>query len=136
MTTTANGADSPSRDQASATEPAIVIPDFVTIIDPARTPVHAIASTLIRMLTDNGDLPGPRCVTLSQLSRDIEMQFPDTPDTFHAMAAWADRFGGTVIAEPGSDEDYGPYIRCEVQFGYQALQVKAYAYIKPGRAAA
>src|ERR1022692_2406874 len=134
MTTTADAASN-GGDHAGTTHPAIDIPDYVTIIDPAKMPLHAIASILIEMLTGNGDLPSPRCVSLSQLSRDIEMQFPGTPDSFHAMAAWAKRFGGTVIAEPGSDEESGPYVRCEVQFPHRGVQVKAYAYTQPVRAA-
>jgi len=134
MTTTASAASS-GGNQASTTQPAIDIPDFVTVVSPAKLPVRAIASILVELLTDNSDLPTPRSVSLSQLDRDIDMQFPGTPDTFHAMAAWADRFGSAVTAEPGSDKDSGPYVRCAVEFSHLGVQVKAYAYIKPARAA-
>ena len=135
MTTTANAASN-GGDQASTAKPAIDIPDYVTIVGPAKMPVHAIASILVEMLTGNTDLPGPRCVSLSQPGRDIDMQFPGIPASFAVMAAWAERFGGTVTAEPGCDEDSGPYVRCEARFSYLGVQVKGYAYIKPIRAAA
>lgn len=131
MTTTASNAS----DQAGASVPAIDIPDYVTVIDPADAPVHAIASILIEMLTENGDLPGPVDVCLSQPGRDIDMRFPGNPDSFRALAAWADRFGGTVIAEPGHDEDLGPYVKCRTRFSHLGIQVNAYAYIRPARAA-
>jgi hypothetical protein len=108
---------------------AIEIPDFVTIA-PAEPTMAALAGILADLLTGNGDLPHPRCVSLSRAGSEIDMQFPGT---FAVMARWADRFGGTVTGEPRSDED-GPYVRCEVRFAHLGVQVKAYAYIKADKA--
>jgi hypothetical protein len=38
-------------------------------------------------------------------SRELDLQFPDRPETFRALANWADRFGGTVSGEPHTDDE-------------------------------
>ncbi len=124
-------ANTPARsDQPGTATPGTVIPPFVTVVAPAdQTPVHAIASTLVDLLTEHPDLPGPELVSISRRSREIDLQFPDSPDTFHAMAAWAERFGGTLTGEPRTDKD-GTTVRCEVRFDCHGVQFKAYAYVK------
>jgi hypothetical protein len=110
------------------TDPAstIEIPDFVTLGPPApRLPV--LARLLADLLTRNTDLPQPQCASLSSLS-DIDLQFPGTPDTFDAMAAWAGRVGGTVTAEAATSRD-GTCVRAEIRFAYETAPVKGYAYI-------
>ena len=57
------------------------------------------------------------------------MQFGTTPDTFHAMACWAERFGATVTGSRTTDVHGEPAVRCELRFAYTGVAVKAYAYI-------
>jgi hypothetical protein len=126
MTTTTDAARS---GQPGTATPGNGIPGFVTMLTPGdQTPVHAIASTLVGLLTEHPDLPGPDLVSISRRSREIDLQFPDSPDTFHAMAAWADRFGGTLTGEPCTGKD-ATRVRCEVRFDCGGVQFKAYAYI-------
>jgi hypothetical protein len=87
-----------------------------------------IANTLVDLLTEHPDLPGPDLVSISRRSREIDLQFPDSPDTFKAMAVWADRFGGTLTGEPRADKD-GTCVRCEVRFDRHGVLFKAYAYV-------
>src|SRR5262249_4175452 len=133
MTTTASTARS---DQPGTATPGTAIPHIVTLLTPAdQTPVRAIASTLVDLLAEHPDLPGPDLVSISRRSREIDLQFQDSPDTFHAMAAWADRFGGTLTGEPRADKD-GTCVRCEVRFECHGVLFKAYAYITTANTAA
>jgi hypothetical protein len=84
MTTTASGASS----QPGTAEPGTAIPGFVTIVTPPSMLLPAITSTLVDVLTEHGDLPSPELVSISPRSREVDLQFPDSPDTFRAMAAW------------------------------------------------
>ena len=135
MTTTANAASN-GGNPASIAQPAIDIPDFVTIIEPApRKSARELAVHAAALLTENSDLPAPVYFSVTQAGQEISLQFAGSADTFRAMADWAERFGSTVTAEPGSDKDSGPYVRCAVEFSDLGVRVKAYAYIKPARAA-
>ena len=126
MTTTASTARS---DKPGTARPGTAIPDFVTMVASAeQAPVRAIASTLVDLLTEHPDLPGPDLVSISRRSRQIDLQFPDSPATFRAMAVWADRFGGTLTGEPRTDKGRSE-VRCEVRFASHGVQFKAYAYI-------
>jgi len=108
----------------------IKVPDFVTMTAPEPDkPIAELAIALVAMFTDDDTLPPPRLVTLSVSGQDIDMQFGNTPDTFHAMARWAARFGGTVTGSHTDDIDGKPAVRCQVKFTYADVHVKAYAYV-------
>jgi len=124
--TTTNAARS---DQPGTAKPGTAIPEFVTIVAPApHTALHFVASTLVGLLAENPDLPVPVLASISPRPREIDLQFPNSPDTYHAMAAWADRFGGTLTGEPRTDRD-GACVRCEVRFDRHGVQFRTYAYI-------
>jgi hypothetical protein len=109
----------------------IKVPDFVDMTEPAPDkPVPELAVALVAMFTEDDTLPPPRLATLSGTGQEIDMQFGNTPDTFHAMARWAARFGGTVTGSHTDDIDGTPAVRCEVKFTYAGVRVKAYAYVR------
>jgi hypothetical protein len=109
----------------------IKVPDFVDMTEPAPDkPLAELAVALVAMFTEDDTLPPPRLATLSVSGQDIDMQFGTEPDTFHAMARWAARFGGTVTGSRTDDIDGTPAVRCQVKFTYADVRVKAYAYVR------
>src|SRR5512142_2776403 len=109
----------------------IEVPDFVTMTEPAPDkPMAELAVALVAMFTEDDSLPQPRYLSLSVTGQEIDMQFGQTPDTFHTLAQWAERFGGTVTGSRAEDIDGQPAVRCEVRFAYAGAGVKAYAYIR------
>lgn len=108
----------------------IEVPDFVTMTEPAPDkPMAELAVALVAMFTEDDTLPQPRYLSISATGQEITMQFGDTPDTFHVLALWADKFGGTVTGSRAEDVHGEPAVRCEVTFPYAGVQVKAYAYV-------
>jgi len=108
----------------------IDIPDYVTVVGPATDlPVRALTDAATMLLSANADLPEPRHVSVSAAGQEIELQFSGDPSTFRAMAQWAERFGGTITGQPGTDDDGTPFVRCEVRFTADTIPVRAYAYI-------
>jgi len=133
MTTTTDAASNGS-DQASITQPAIDIPDFVTVVDPDR-PFGKLALITCDLLNgEAADLPAPQRLEVWGISQEIELGFSGTPDTFAAMAAWAERFGATLTAER-TDHNGEPYVRCKAMFIYQGVTVKVRAFIEAKTAA-
>ncbi len=109
----------------------IEVPDFVAMTEPEPDkPMAELAVALVAMFTEDESLPQPRYLSLSVTGQEITMQFGDTPDTFHVLACWADKFGGTVTGSRAEDVHGGPAVRCEVKFPYAGVQVKAYAYVR------
>ena len=114
---------------------AIEIPDYVTVVEPIPDmPLHDLTRIAADLLSANTDLPGPRFITASAGGQEIELQFSGDRSTFAAMARWAERFGGTITGEPGTDDDGSAYVRCEVRFTAEGVRVKAYAYVQAGKA--
>ena len=75
----------------------IEVPDFVTMTEPEPDkPMAELAVALVAMFTEDETLPQPQYLSLSVTGQEIDMQFGSMPDTFHALARWAERFGGTV----------------------------------------
>ena len=104
----------------------IEVPGFVTMTDPEPDkPMAELAVALVTLFTEDDTLPQPRYLSLSVTSQDIDMQFGTEPDTFHVLARWAERFGGTLTGSRTEE----PSVRCEVKFAYAGVQVKAYAYV-------
>jgi hypothetical protein len=108
----------------------IMVPDFVAMTEPTPDkPMAELAVALVAMFTEDDTLPQPRYLSISATGQDIDMQFGETPDTFHALARWAEKFGGTVTGSRAEDVHGEASVRCEVKFPYAGVQVKAYAYV-------
>jgi hypothetical protein len=105
----------------------IEIPGYVTRAK-SLTDMTLITADLLEKAEDSG-LPVPRYFSVSQRVQEVCLQFGDTPDSFHAMAQWAERFGGTVTACPHNDRDGRESVHCQVKFPYLGLNVEAYAFI-------
>jgi len=106
------------------------VPDFVAMTEPApEFPMAELAVALVALFTEDPALPQPRYLSLSASGQEINMQFGTEPDTFHAMARWAERFGGTLTGSRIEDVHGEPSVRCELKFPYAGVQVKAYAYV-------
>jgi hypothetical protein len=107
----------------------IEVPGFVTMTEPDK-PMAELAVALVAMFTEDDTLPQPGYLSLSVSGQEIDMQFGTEPDTFHILARWAERFGGTVTGSRTTDVDGQPAVRCEVTFPYAGVQVRAYAYVR------
>jgi hypothetical protein len=108
----------------------IEVPGFVTMTEPGPDkPMAELAVALVAMFTEDDTLAQPRYLSISASGQEIDMQFGIEPDTFHDLARWAERFGGTVTGSATEDVDGKPAVRCEVKFPYTGVQVKAYAYV-------
>jgi hypothetical protein len=111
-------------------ETAIEIPEYVTIIGPARKrDICSLASYAADLLLENSDLPAPVYFSTSHAGQELSLQFTDSPDSFRAMATWAERFGGTVTGEPVTRDDGRQSIHCEVKFTDHEVNVQFYAFI-------
>ena len=116
-------------------ETAIEIPEYVTMVTPGQQrSIDALAQYAADLLAENSDLPAPQYFTVSQHGQDVCLQFADTPDSFRALAQWAERFGGTLTGEPHTYDGWQS-IHCEVKFTDHGVNVVAYAYIKVAKAA-
>ena len=109
----------------------IEIPDYITRAK-SLTDITLITADLLGKAEDFG-LPVPRYFSVSQSGQEVCLQFGDTPDSFGAMAQWAERFGGTVTACPHS-RDGQQSVHCQVRFPYLGVNVEAYAFITAGQA--
>ena len=115
---------------------AIDIPDYVTMVTPAdQRDIRALASYAAGLLNGNSDLPTPRYFSVSQGGQEICLQFGDDPASFHALAQWAERFGGTATGCPTTHEDGRHSVHCEVKFTDHDVTVEAYAFITAPTAA-
>jgi hypothetical protein len=108
---------------------AVEVPGFVTMTVPEPDkPMAELAVALVAMFTEDDTLP--RYLSLSVSGQEISMQFGAEPDTFHALARWAEKFGATVTGSRADDVDGTPAVRCQVTFAYAGVQVKAWAYVR------
>ncbi len=115
------------------TDSAIQIPEYVTVVEPASArPMRDLANLLAEMFIEDYGLPSPRNLTISETAQEISLQFGGGPDTFHTMARWAERFGGTLTGQRTTGHDGRPVVRCEVKFPFRGVPVEAYAYVRPG----
>ena len=93
----------------------IEVPDFVTMTEPGQASRWRSwpspwwpCSPRTRPCRSRGYL------SLSTACQEIDMQFGTEPDTFHVLARWAERFGGTVTGSRTEDVHGEPSVRCEV----------------------
>jgi hypothetical protein len=111
----------------------IEIPDYVTMVNPAeKQGIPGLARYAAQLLNENCDLPAPRYYSVSKIGQEVRLQFANTPDSFRAMALWAERFGGTVTGEPHTDRDGQESVHCQVKFTDHGVNVEAYAFITAG----
>jgi len=110
------------------TDTTIEIPEYVTMVTPAgRRSTAELAAFAVGLLVE--DLPQPRYFSVSQSGQEICLQFGDTPDTFAALAEWAERFGADVTGCPHTDSDGQESVHCQVKFTTDGVKVEAYAFI-------
>ena len=115
---------------------AIEIPGYVTMITPAeKRSIEDLAEYAADLLAEYHDLPAPVYFSVSEAGQQVSLQFADTPDSFRALAQWAERFGGTVTGCPHTHEDGRQSVHCEVKFTDKGVKVEAYAFITAPRAA-
>ena|SRR5215813_12106995 len=106
---------------------AIDIPEYVTRAK-SLTDITRTATDLLEHAADCG-LPAPDTARLSRFGQEVSLGFPGHRDTFHTLAQWAERFGGTVTGEPYTRDDGSESVYCQVKFPYQGIAVEAYAFI-------
>jgi hypothetical protein len=110
------------------TDTAIEIPAYITRAKSLAEMMQATAD-LLKQAADTG-LPTPSHATLYQSCQEVHLGFRGERDSFHALADWATRFGGTVTGEPYTRDGSSELsVYCEVKFPYQGLTVEASAFI-------
>ena len=115
------------------TDTTIDIPDYVTMVRPADKRTTAeLAAFAVGLLVE--DLPQPTYLSVSHGVQEVSLQFADTPDSFRALAQWAERFGGTVTGCPHTHNDRPPSVHCQVKFTADGVNVEAYAFITTAKA--
>jgi len=106
----------------------IEIPDYVTMVTPAdRRSTAELAAFTVGLLVE--DLPQPVYFSVSQGGQEVSLLFGDTPDTFAALAEWAERFGANVTGCPHTHIDGQESVHCQVTFTTDGVKVEAYAFI-------
>ncbi len=119
----------------TTTETAIEIPDYVTMVTPGqKRSIDALAEYAANLLAKNG-LPAPVYFSVSEGAQEVSLLFGDTPDSFRALAKWAERFGGTVTGCPYNHDDGRQSVHCAVKFTDHGVNVEAYAFITATKAA-
>ena len=117
----------------TTTQTALEIPDYVTIVTPAeKRSIAELVAFAVGLLVE--DLPQPVYLSVSRSGQEISLQFGDTPDSFRALAEWAERFGGTITGCPYTREEQNS-VHCQVKFTADGVRVEAYAFITPPKAA-
>jgi hypothetical protein len=117
-------------------ETAFEIPGYVTMITPGqKRSIDALAEYAAGLLAANSDLPAPVYYSVSEGAQEVSLLFGNTPDSFRALAQWAERFGGTVTGRPHDRDDGRQSVHCQVKFTDHGVNVEAYAFITPPKAA-
>src|SRR5215470_18899278 len=110
------------------TNTEIKIPEYVTMVTSAdKRSTAELAAFAVALLVE--DLPQPRYFSVSQSGQEVSLQFGDAPDSFRALALWAERFGGTVTGCPHTHSDGQQSVHCTVKFTDHGVKVEAYAFI-------
>lgn len=113
------------------TQAPVTIPDFVTMIDRSEQPLPVLAQIATDLLTEAEakQLPGPRYFSVSRGGQEISLGFGRNLDACHALAEWAEQFGGTVTGTPYQSPDGPPQVYCAVGFSYGGAKVELSAFI-------
>jgi hypothetical protein len=94
--------------------------------------IAELAAFAVGLLVE--DLPEPRYFSVSQAGQEVRLQFADTPDTFAALAEWAERFGANLTGCPFTHSDGQESVHCAVRFTQDGVEVEAYAFITAPKA--
>ena len=130
---TSSTTPNPAASNGGTTESALEIPDYVTMITPAeKRSIAELAAFAVGLLVE--DLPQPTYFSVSHGGQEVCLQFGDTPDSFRALAEWAERFGGTITGCPYTREGQNS-VHCQVKFTADGVKVEAYAFITAPKAA-
>jgi len=110
---------------------AVTVPEFVTMIDHSEHTLPAMAQITADLLVqaDYEHLPAPHYVSLSHGGQSISLGFGRDLDACHALARWAEQFGGTVTGTPHQSEDGQRQVYCQVCFIYGGARVELSAFI-------
>jgi hypothetical protein len=109
------------------TNTTIEIPAYITRAKSLAEMMAATAALLEQ--AEDSNLPVPTNATLYQGCQEAHLGFPGERDSFHALADWATRFGGTVTGEPYTRDGAEPSIHCQIRFPFLGLSVEASAFI-------
>jgi hypothetical protein len=109
----------------------VTVPGFVTMIDQAEHTLPAMAQITADLLVqaECQHLPAPHYVSISHGGQSISLGFGRDLDACHALARWAEQFGGTVTGTPHQSEDGQSQVYCQVGFVYGGARVELSAFI-------
>lgn len=101
-------------------------PHTITLPD---LPLAALVAGASDLMGDTAHIAvQPRCLSVSG-TQHIDVQFdPANPGTLHALAQWAELFGGTLASKPIKSEN-GPAVIYRVRFSYYGVETDAYTII-------
>jgi hypothetical protein len=105
----------------------IEIPGYITRAK-TLTDMTLILADLLEKAEDSA-LPAPNSAQLYHGSQDVLLGFPGRQASFHILAQWAERFGGTVTGDPYTHEDGRESIYTRARFDYMGVTVDASAFI-------
>ena len=115
------------------TDTEFEIPDYVTMVTPAdKRSTAELAAFTVGLFME--PLPEPGYVSISQAGQEVSLQFGDTPDSFAALAQWAERFDCTVTGCPHTHSDGQQSVHCQAKFTADGVKVEAYAFITATKA--
>jgi hypothetical protein len=103
------------------------IPGYITRAK-SLAEMMQVTVDLLKQATE-ANLPVPAHATFYQSCQEVQLGFRGEHDSFHALADWAVRFGGTVTGEPYTLDGGELSVYCQTRFPYQGLSVEASAFI-------
>lgn len=109
----------------------VAIPEFVTMIDHDEHTLPAMAQITTDLLVqaEYQQLPAPHYLSISHVGQSISLGFGRDLDACHALARWAEQFGGTITGTPHQSEDGQEQVYCQVGFVYGGVRVELSAFI-------
>jgi hypothetical protein len=107
------------------------IPEFVTMADYSMADLSGVVT---RLLADNSDLAAPTYFSVSQRRQQVDLQFPDSVETYHVLHQWAKRFSADLTGYRGTRENGSVYVHSTARFTYSGVTFEAYASITTGKA--
>ena len=112
----------------------LVIPDTLPGRPDRPLSIGGLTSDAADILRDATDLPRPTSVSIYEFSQHISFQFEPEPDSYAALAMWAELFGATITSRPWTDHTGKPVNVCRVNFEYRGIATEAFALIPAGTA--
>jgi hypothetical protein len=109
----------------------VKVPEFVTMIDHSERTLPAMAQIATDLLVqaEYQHLPAPHYLSISHGGQSISLGFGRDLEACHALARWAEQFGGTVAGQPHTSSDGHPQVYCQVGFIYGGVRVELSAFI-------